>query len=51
MKGILRGITGITFLVIGVFGFVQAQTSALKTIIVDPGHGLPDPGARGHYGL
>jgi len=49
MRGILRGITGIVFFITGTLGYVQAQTSALKTIIVDPGHGLPDPGARGHY--
>lgn len=27
----------------------SAQRSALKTIIIDPGHGLPDPGARGRH--
>lgn len=28
---------------------VMAQNSTLRTIIVDPGHGLPDPGAKGNY--
>lgn len=27
----------------------NSQTSSLKTIIVDAGHGLPDPGAKGEY--
>ncbi len=29
--------------------FTAKQKNALKTIIIDPGHGLPDPGARGAY--
>jgi len=49
MKGILRGITGILFFLLGFTGFAQGQQSTLRTIVVDPGHGLPDPGARGDY--
>ncbi|MBS1729894.1 MAG: N-acetylmuramoyl-L-alanine amidase [Bacteroidetes bacterium] len=28
---------------------IYAQSSILKTIVIDPGHGLPDPGAQGAY--
>ncbi len=31
------------------FGNDAAQKNVLKTIIIDPGHGLPDPGAPGAY--
>lgn len=49
MKGILRGIIGVVIILLGSVGYIQAQQSTLRTIIVDPGHGLPDPGAKGHY--
>lgn len=49
MKGNFRGVIGVFFLLFCGLGYVQAQKSALRTIIVDPGHGLPDPGARGEY--
>lgn len=49
MKGILRGIIGVVIILLGSIGYIQAQQSTLRTIIVDPGHGLPDPGAKGHY--
>ena len=49
MKGNFRGIISAIFLLFCGLGYVQAQKSTLQTIIVDPGHGLPDPGARGTY--
>ncbi|WP_207493984.1 N-acetylmuramoyl-L-alanine amidase family protein [Aridibaculum aurantiacum] len=38
--------------VLSFFSFTDPQPkkpSALRTIIIDPGHGLPDPGAQGAY--
>ncbi|QEC72539.1 N-acetylmuramoyl-L-alanine amidase [Arachidicoccus ginsenosidivorans] len=44
-----KGIIGVVIILLGSIGYIQAQQSTLRTIIVDPGHGLPDPGAKGHY--
>lgn len=49
MKGNIRGFISILFLLFCGLGYSHAQSSSLQTIIVDPGHGLPDPGARGDY--
>lgn len=50
MKGKIWLRIFVVFLVMGMTaqqGF--SQGSSLRTIIVDPGHGLPDPGAKGSY--
>jgi len=49
MKGNFRVIIGVVCLLFCGLGYVQAQKSPLRTIVVDPGHGLPDGGARGDY--
>lgn len=46
MKGIFKGVVTVIVCLV-CLGYGRAQQSALRTIIVDPGHGLPDPGARG----
>ena len=49
MKGNFRVILCVILYCFGAFYYAQGQQSSLRTIIVDPGHGLPDPGAKGHY--
>ena len=49
MKGRFRVILCVLFSCFCAFYYAQGQSSQLRTIIVDPGHGLPDQGARGAY--